>query len=261
MSYTNRVLVNLTAFIAVLVVNYLSNALPLNGKTPGELSDDYPNLFVPAGLTFSIWGIIYLCLLAWNVLQIVGLFSTSLRAKIEPALQKSSWLFPATCALNIAWIFAWHWHFVALSVLVMIGLLWTLLLLNIRAGTGRSAADGLEKWVAHAGFGLYQGWITVALIANVTALLVSQGFAGGAAAQFWAAGMVLIGGALATWMVLKTNNIFHGVAVAWALYGIYLKRDAAGDAASMTVAWTAVALLVVVLVAVSLRIRAWVRYA
>ncbi len=29
----------------------------------GELSDRYPNLFVPAGFTFAIWGLIYLLLL------------------------------------------------------------------------------------------------------------------------------------------------------------------------------------------------------
>jgi len=28
----------------------------------GDLSDLYPNLFTPAGLTFSIWGLIYLAL-------------------------------------------------------------------------------------------------------------------------------------------------------------------------------------------------------
>lgn len=31
--------VNVTSFILVLSVNYLSNALPLNGRTAGEISD------------------------------------------------------------------------------------------------------------------------------------------------------------------------------------------------------------------------------
>ena len=43
---------NLLFFAAMIVMNYLANALPLNGKTTGELSDAYPNLFVPAGVTF-----------------------------------------------------------------------------------------------------------------------------------------------------------------------------------------------------------------
>ncbi len=48
--------INVVLFAGMLVMNYLANALPLNNKTTGELSDSFPNLFVPAGLTFSIWG-------------------------------------------------------------------------------------------------------------------------------------------------------------------------------------------------------------
>ena len=55
-------ILNIIGFLGTVVVNGLSNALPLNGKTAGELSDQYPNLFVPAGLTFSIWGVIYILL-------------------------------------------------------------------------------------------------------------------------------------------------------------------------------------------------------
>jgi hypothetical protein len=61
--------VNLVLFAGMIVMNYLANALPLNGKTTGELSDAFPNLFVPAGLTFSIWGIIYLLLLGYCIIQ------------------------------------------------------------------------------------------------------------------------------------------------------------------------------------------------
>jgi len=53
---------NVLAFVAVLVVNYLAVTLPIGGMTTGALSDLYPNLFTPAGITFSIRGIIYLFL-------------------------------------------------------------------------------------------------------------------------------------------------------------------------------------------------------
>jgi hypothetical protein len=60
---------NIIGFIAVVAVNTLANTLPINGKTTGELSDAYPNLFVPAGYVFAIWGVIYLLLLAFTVYQ------------------------------------------------------------------------------------------------------------------------------------------------------------------------------------------------
>jgi translocator protein len=60
--------------VAVIVINYLATSLPIGGMSTGELSDLYPNLFVPAGLTFSIWGLIYLFLLGFVVRQVVDLY-------------------------------------------------------------------------------------------------------------------------------------------------------------------------------------------
>ena len=60
---------NVLFFAGMIVMNYLANALPLNNKTTGELSDSFPNLFVPAGITFSIWGIIYILLLVYTIVQ------------------------------------------------------------------------------------------------------------------------------------------------------------------------------------------------
>lgn len=51
-------------YLIMVIVNALANILPINGIDTGAISDSYPNLFAPAGLTFSIWGVIYLLLLA-----------------------------------------------------------------------------------------------------------------------------------------------------------------------------------------------------
>ena len=48
-----------TAFISMLIVNVLANAVPLNGLRTGEVAALYPNLFTPAGITFGIWSVIY----------------------------------------------------------------------------------------------------------------------------------------------------------------------------------------------------------
>ena len=45
---------NIIGFISVLLVNILANTLPINDITTGELSDLYPNLFVPAGYVFHL---------------------------------------------------------------------------------------------------------------------------------------------------------------------------------------------------------------
>ena len=251
-------LLNIAALAVVLYLNYLANALPLNGRTPGELSDLYPNLFVPAGLTFSIWGIIYLWILIWVGMQAVAL----LTGKQAPGAAKAGWWFLATCLLNIGWLFAWHWEQLLLSVGVMITLLYCLVRLNQAISNGISADSPWEKWTAHLVFGLYQGWITVALIANVTALLVGSGWKGGTALaeSDWAIIMVEAGAALAVVMVWKFNHLFHGVAVAWALYGIYLKRTAEVSSDSTFVAWAALAGMALVAGFVVLNARKWWSY-
>ena len=109
-------LVAVLTFLLMLAVNALSALLPLNGVTPQEVSALYPNLFVPAGFTFSIWGIIYLALTLY-VLYLLGLF----RGKVpvnEPLLVKTAIVFSVSSLANTGWIFAFHYSALALSALM-----------------------------------------------------------------------------------------------------------------------------------------------
>ena len=65
---------NLIAVVLTVIINALSAALPLNGLNPGQISDAIPNLFVPAGITFSIWSVIYVLLFAFAFYQAKELF-------------------------------------------------------------------------------------------------------------------------------------------------------------------------------------------
>jgi|GEM_PF-2589065 len=60
-------------YVVMIGMNVLANALPINGRTTGGVSDAYENLFAPAGVTFAIWGVIYV-LLGAQVLYQLGLF-------------------------------------------------------------------------------------------------------------------------------------------------------------------------------------------
>ncbi|MCC7467306.1 MAG: hypothetical protein IT261_13590 [Saprospiraceae bacterium] len=230
------ILINTLVFAGVLWVNYLANALPINGKTTGELSNQYPNLFTPAGLTFSIWGVIYLWLLAFSVVCLWGLFSFGSLQKISSAVQKINIWFALSSLLNIAWIFAWHYEQLALSVAIMIGLLGSLVILNRRLNQN---SDAVASWI-RLPFGIYQGWITVALIANVTAWLVALGWKGGGISEgVWAVLMIGAGTFIALVFWTKQRNLGHVLAVLWALAGIYLKRKAATEPDSPMVALVA----------------------
>jgi hypothetical protein len=255
------IIINTISLIAVLIINYLSNSLPLNGKTPGQLSDEYVNLFVPSGATFAIWGVIYTWLIIFAVYQVVALFSERILQKIENLMLNIGWLFTISCGLNIAWIFAWHWQYLIISLVVMVLLFITLLYLNRAIQFGKYRATNTEKWIALTPFGIYWGWISVALIANTTAVLVAYQWTGfGMAQQWWAITMIITGALIACAVVYYTNHIFYGLAVVWALYGIHNKRVAIGDEISLLVAQVALSALVIVFGFVIFRSRKWFNF-
>lgn len=202
---------NLFLFTGMVVMNYLANALPLNGKTTGEISGAYPNLFTPAGVTFSIWGVIYILLLIFCVIQ----FTTSHQAVIT----RIGWLFGFTCFFNALWIVAWHYERLPLSLILMLGLLVSLIWINVFI---RDLPDAFIK----AGFGIYLGWICIATVANVTALLVNYGWGGfGISGQTWAIIMILVGAVIVSLAIWRLENPFIGLAVVWAFAGIMIKRQ------------------------------------
>lgn len=223
---------NLILFAGMIVMNYLANALPLNGKTTGQLSDSWPNLFVPAGITFSIWGVIYILLLIFCVIQ----FTTS----YQVAIGRIGWLFGLSCLFNGLWIVAWHYERLPLSLILMAGLLVCLIWINIFI---RDLPDGFIK----AGFGVYLGWICIAAIANVTALLVTQGWQGLAVSeQSWTMIMIVIGAVIVSLTIWRVSNPYIGLAVVWAFAGIMIKRQDDYRAIFLTAALAAVVVAVVV---------------
>lgn len=192
-------------------MNYLANALPLNNKTTGELSDSFPNLFVPAGLTFSIWGIIYLLLLVYSIVQYTG--------SDKEAISGISLLFGISCILNALWIVMWHYEKLPLSLLIMIGLLVTLILIN-------NQIRNLNPGIIKASFGIYLGWICIATIANVTALLVNIHWNGfGISHEIWTIIMIFAGMLIVALSIWNLKNPFIGLSVIWAFIGIAIKRQ------------------------------------
>jgi hypothetical protein len=203
---------NIVLFAGMIVMNYLANALPLNNKKTGELSDSFPNLFVPAGITFSIWGVIYLLLIGYCIVQFTG--------TDQSVIKNISWLFGASCVLNALWIVFWHYGKLPWSLLVMIGLLVTLIYIN-------NQISSLPFGIIKASFGIYLGWICIATIANVTALLVHYKWNGlGISEETWAIIMIAAGAMIVSLALFRFRNPFIGLSVIWAFAGIILKRQA-----------------------------------
>lgn len=213
-------------YLAMVITNYLANALPLNGRRTGDISDAYPSLFTPAGITFSIWGVIYL-LLGAHVLYQLGLFRDRPETPEEAALlNRVGILFAVSSIANTAWVFAWHFDLIPLSAVLIVTILVCLALI---VTTLRGADLGTRRrWLVGVPFSVYFGWTTVAVVANITVLLVSWKWDGfGLSESTWAATMVLVAMGIGTFTMTRNSDIAYGLVLIWAYVGILLRQTSA----------------------------------
>ncbi|WP_034551507.1 hypothetical protein [Carnobacterium funditum] len=212
----------LITYLIMIGANALATILPINGMTTGEISDSYPNLFAPAGVTFSIWGVIYVFLLLYSLYQF-GIFQGKEDSYKEKLFKQIGILFSVSSVLNTIWIFTWHYGMIGLSVPIMLGILILLIIIN---NMTKNADLPLKDYVLiRFPFSIYLGWITVATIANITTLLVKIGFKGfGISETIWTIAILLIGLIIASLAIIKNKDIAYGLVVIWAYIGIYINH-------------------------------------
>lgn len=232
---------NILAVAAVIFVNYLATALPINGRETGEISDALPSYFTPAGYTFAIWGLIYGALAAFAVYQ-------ALPAQAErPFLAKYGWLVVLSTVFNIAWLLSWHYALYIPSLIFMAALLVTLIAIYVRLDIGRPdpSLTTADKLLYQAPFSLYTGWITVATIANFASILGGYYDLSplGISQPMWAVIMIAVAAIVAGILLFNRRNLSYAGVLIWALFGIR-----AGQAGTPLVANAAVIAAVAVLV-------------
>ena len=228
---TRQIMIILTT-ILTLAVNGLANTLPLNGLTTGEISDSFETLFVPAGYVFSIWGLIYIGLVAFTIFQALPTQRENTR------LIKVGWWVVAANLANASWIFFWHYQIFALTLVAMLTLLVALLAVYLGLRSGDDPVSTGERWFARLPFSIYLGWISVATIANISDVLYFFGWGQfGISAEIWMVILLLVVSALAWAMSLWERDLGYLGVLLWALAGIGVKFP---DVATVTPAiWVA----------------------
>jgi hypothetical protein len=226
--YLRQISVVLTVLVTI-VVNGLANALPINGLTTGEISDRFQVYFVPAGYVFSIWGVIYLGLIAFAIFQALP------SQRENPRLRASGWWISLGGLANIAWIFLWHYEQFPLTLIAMLVLLTTLIVTYLRLGIGRTAVPTAEVWATRLPFSIYLGWITVATVANVTSVLDYVQWDGfGIAPEIWMGIVLAVVLAIAALVNFTRRDVAYAAVILWALAGIAVKHAAISTVAIPT---------------------------
>jgi benzodiazapine receptor len=222
MKDTLRQILVVLSILATLAVNLLANALPFNGLSTAEISDRFKVYFVPAGYVFSIWGVIYIGLIAYAVFQALP------SQRENPRLRQIGYPVIVAGLANCIWLFLWHYEQFPLTLIAMFGLLAMLILVYLNLGIGQTQISTAETWTVRIPFSVYLGWITVATIANITDVLYYLQWAGfGIGARDWTlilfAAVILIAGL----MSLTRRDIAYNLVIVWALIGIAVKQAAA----------------------------------
>ena len=233
-------IVNGIAVVCTIVINYLSNTGVFNGNTMASVSAKYQNYFTPAGYAFSIWGLIYLGLLAFVVYSGKTLFK---RAGDEWPVMEIGWWFVISCIANSCWVIAWLYEYTGLSVIIMIILL--ISLVKIILNTRMELDDLPLKKIAFVWwpFCIYSGWISVALIANVAAYLTKIKWNGfGISAVSWAIIMIIIAGLLNIFITWKRNMREFALVGVWALIAISVSNKN-GEQSVVYSAWIIAAII------------------
>ncbi|GAU79031.1 TspO/MBR family protein [Fusibacter sp. 3D3] len=213
------------SYMTMITLNVLANLLPINGQNTGDISDAYPNLFAPAGYTFSIWGVIYvlLGLMVFSLVRRSNYLNNPLR---NQGISRIMNLFMISSFANATWILAWHYRLIGISVLIMLIILVSLILMmNVLIKTPFSKTE--IKWMKPP-IGVYLGWITVATVANITTYLVSINWNRfGISEALWMMAILVVAALIACATMLWSKCGAYGLTVIWAYLGIWSKHTSA----------------------------------
>ena len=214
---------NFLSVIAAIAVNYLAQTGFINDTTMGEMSRNYSNLFTPADYAFSIWGLIYVALLAFSGFMVHQAFTNG---KHTDFIKNTSFWFIVANVGTCLWVFAWLNDFLGVSVVLMFLILAKLCKIIIN--------NDMEVWDAPFKviffywwpICLFSGWITVASIANVSAWLTEIGWDGTFLSEAqWTIVMISIAVIINALMIyLRNMREFAGVGI-WALIAIYVRHQ------------------------------------
>lgn len=212
-------------YVLMIVVNILAEKLPIGGRTTAEVSARYPTLITPSPGTFLIWLLIYALLLLYTLYQ-AGVFQWG-QGRGACATELTRGIAPWYCLSSLAnmlWIVAWHFGYILVSVVLNGILLYSLVRIMLLITGERLCLR--ERLFVKLPFSVYFGWILVAVIVNIAALLVSLKWNGGIPAQIWAIGVLALGAALALFLVFRLDSPAIGFVFIWAYAGILAQHTA-----------------------------------
>ena len=192
-----------------------------------DVSRKYDTVFTPAGITFAIWGVIYLSLLAFTIYHLIKAFKEDAHSVANQVLVKIGYLFIIDNLACTLWVFAFLNEWLLLSVVLMLIQLLALISIFLKLNLYDRNQSFKNKLFTQFPLSIYFAWICVATIANMSTYLLSIGWdAFGISDTNWAIALIFVVLGLSLFIINIKKNVFFGLVILWAIYGIILKREA-----------------------------------
>jgi hypothetical protein len=222
---------------------------PVAEAAGGWLNEDSTPL-APASGAFRIWSVIYLGLLAYAVWQLLPAQRRSERQRVLRPWAVAAML------LNAAWIWVVQFGWLVLSlavIVVLLAVLGRILMLLVRT-VPEGRADAL---ITDGTFGLYLGWVTIATVANASAVLGAAGFDGfGLPITVLSSVVLAVAAVIGVATAWRSRKIAPALALAWGLAWITVGRLDGGLESTGTAVAAGIAAAVVLIAAAVFRVRA-----
>ncbi|MGB5982970.1 MAG: hypothetical protein WBG46_12575 [Nonlabens sp.] len=225
-------ILNLLSIIVLIAWNGYANTGNFNGKTVGDLSAEYNNLFTPASYAFSIWGVIFISLLVFGVYGVYSAFAKASTALPEGGipnyrkdfvLTTSPWFLIANIFCTV-WVAFWLEEMIGLSVFCMFGILLSLFMcinkLDMEIWDAPFPIIAFVWWPLC----LYSGWISVASIANVSAWLNGSFQIDFDIQLYSTIAMIVVAFCVNLLMIIYRNMREFALVGVWALVAIFVRH-------------------------------------
>jgi len=246
---------NFLAFAFHLILSYLVQLKYFSVLDVGQVSARYDTVFAPAGITFAIWGVIYLALFAFCLFHLFAAFTKSDIQHTNLDTQNIGWYFIINNLATGFWLVAWVNEYLLLSVILILIQLVTLVIISVKAHISNPDRPVSTKIFTQFPLSIYFAWICIATIANISAYLKSINWSGaGISESYWVIIMIGTAALISLFIILVRRNVPFGFVVLWALYGIVLKRQQVSPIDFEIVINAAYAAFAVILLALIIRL-------
>lgn len=220
-------ILNLVCYVIAFLASNLSQLQVIVSKDIGEVSNKYDSVFAPAGITFAIWGLIYLGLFGFTIYHLIKAYRSDIHSEPNQIVQKIDYLFVINNIATTLWVFAWLYEYLGISLILMLIQLFTLIRIHIKTNIFDPTQSAISKIFTQIPLSIYFAWICIATIANASAFLVSINWdGGGITPSLWTIILITIASLLAFLIIRFRQNPYFGLVVIWAFYGIQVKRAA-----------------------------------